>query len=85
MPESTSPFIETWPLTSEHFGISDDPDIPAGNEHHSSEERLMKTSPCLSNQIKHGGASIPINLQIILDPNTENAVEEQMVPGFSSQ
>ena len=84
MPKSTSPFIKTCPLTSKHFGISDDPNMPASNEYHFREERPIKTSPCLSNQLNHGGASRPINLQIIPDPYTEIAVEEQVIPGFSS-
>ena len=83
MPKSTSPFIETCPLTSENICISDDPDTPAGNKHHFSEERLIKTSPCLNNQIRHEVASRPINLQTIPNSNTDVAVKEQMVPGFS--
>ena len=76
MPKITSPFIKTCPLTSENFGISDDPDIPAGSEHHFSEEMLIKTSPCLNNQIRHGVTSRPINLQIIPNSNTEVVVKE---------
>ena len=34
MDESTSLFVETSPFTSEDFGLSDNPDIPAGNEHY---------------------------------------------------
>ena len=62
LPKSTPPFVETGPLISEHFGISDDPNMPASNEYHFREERPIKISPCLSNQLNHGGASRPINL-----------------------
>ena len=84
MPKSKPPFIETRSLISEYFGISDDPNIPASNENHFREKGLIKTSSSLSNQLHHGGASRPINLQIIPDPDTEIAVEEQVISGFSN-
>jgi len=83
MPESSSPFVETCPLTSEHFCIPDDPNIPAGNKHYFSEKGLIKTSPCLDDKVRHGGSRRPINLQIIPNSDTEIAVEEEMVSGFS--
>ena len=83
MPESSSPFIETCPLTSENLGIPDDPDIPAGNKHYFSEEGLIKTPPCLDDKIQHRVTSRPINLQIVPNSDTEIAVEKEMVSGFS--
>ena len=83
MLESSSPFIETCPLTSEDLGISDDADIPIGNKHYFGEKGLVKTSPCLDDQISHRISSRPINLQIIPNSDTEIAVEKEMVSGFS--
>ena len=68
MPQSTSPFIETCPLTSENHGIPDDLDVPAGNDHYFNEKRLIKASPCLNNQVRHGVAIRSINLQINSEP-----------------
>ena len=54
MIESRSPFIKSSSLMPEDLSVPDDPDIPASNEHHFSEEGLPKTPASINNQISHG-------------------------------
>ena len=63
----------------EDLSIPDDPDIPASNEHHFSEEGLPKTPASIKDQMSHGVTRRPINLQIVPNSDTKVAIEEQMI------
>ena len=84
MDECTSPFIESSSLMPEDLSVPDDPDIPASNEHHFSEEGLPKTPASIKDQMSHGVTRRPINLQIVPNFDTKVAIEEQMIPCFPS-
>ena len=68
----------------EDLSIPDDPDIPASNEHHFSEEGLPKTPSSIKDQMSHGVTRRPINLQIVPNSDTKVAIKEQMIPCFPS-
>ena len=68
----------------EDLSIPDDPDIPASNEHHFSEEGLPKTPASIKNQMSHGVTRRPINLQIVPNSDTKVAIKEQMISCFPS-
>ena len=84
MPKSSTPFIKSGPLISENLGISNDPNVPTCSEHHFKEKRLVKIIPSMNNHIRHRVPCRPFNLKVIPDTNTEIAVEEEMIPGFSN-
>ena len=68
----------------EDLSIPENPDIPASNKHHFSEEGLPKTPASIKNQMSHGVTRRPINLQIVPNSDTKVAIEEQMIPCFLS-
>ena len=84
MLKSKPAFTKSSPLISENFGIPDDPNIPASNEHHFSEEGLPKTPASIKDQMSHGVTRRPINLQIVPNSDTKVAIKEQIIPCSSS-
>ena len=84
MDECTSPFIESSSLMPEDLSVPEDPDIPASNKHHFSEEGLPKTPTSINNQISHGVTRWPINLQVVPNSDTKIAIKEQMISCFPS-
>ena len=74
----TSPDTKSDPFTPKGPPISKDSYIPCCCEYHFNEERVCKPPPGHDNALLNIIASRPINLQVVSNPDTEIAREEEV-------
>ena len=84
MDEGTSPFIESSSLMPKDLSIPNNPDIPASNKYHFSEEGFPEAPASISNHSRHEVPRGPINLQVVPNSDTKIAIKEQMISCFPS-
>ena len=79
MNEAISPRPERWFDVPESSVIPDLPNIPPGSENHLPKERFVEILSSMACNLHHVITVFPYNLQINPHPNTEIALEKEVV------